>query len=120
MWGETPLHTWWAQQERAGEARKKELLRQLRIWMHALSSKAKSYPADTRKPEPHNLALTTRPAPKNRFGRCPVASAETVCCDLHTLDTVENCGLGCSLARITASLHPVAWTRRCGRSTRPI
>ncbi len=100
MWRETPLHAWWAQEERAGKAQKKELLRRLQASMHTLRSKAKSYPEEAPKPAPHKLALTAQLSPKNRFGRCPVATEETVCCNLHTLDAVENCGLGCSYCTI--------------------
>jgi spore photoproduct lyase len=31
---------------------------------------------------------------------CPVASEETVCCNLRTIDAVENCGFGCSYCTI--------------------
>jgi spore photoproduct lyase len=31
---------------------------------------------------------------------CPVASEETVCCNLRTIDAVENCGMGCSYCAV--------------------
>ena len=31
---------------------------------------------------------------------CPVASEDTVCCNLRTIDAVENCGFGCSYCTI--------------------
>src|SRR3990172_8145513 len=31
---------------------------------------------------------------------CPVASEETVCCNLRTIDAVENCAFGCSYCTI--------------------
>ncbi|MCP4236903.1 MAG: DNA photolyase, partial [Aestuariibacter sp.] len=34
------------------------------------------------------------------LGRCPVASPRTRCCNLQTLDAVENCGYGCSYCSI--------------------
>ncbi len=76
------------------------MLQQLRKGLHALRSEAKSYPANARKLEPHKLALTSQPSAKNRFGLCPVATADTVCCNLHPLDAVENCGMGCSYCTI--------------------
>ena len=34
------------------------------------------------------------------FGSCPVASEKTVCCNLHTIDAVQGCGLGCNYCSI--------------------
>ena len=34
------------------------------------------------------------------LGRCPVASTRTLCCNLQTLDAVDNCGYGCSYCSI--------------------
>ncbi len=34
------------------------------------------------------------------LGRCPVASPRTLCCNLQTLDAVDNCGYGCSYCSI--------------------
>jgi spore photoproduct lyase len=39
------------------------------------------------------------------LGRCPVASARTRCCNLLTLDAVENCGFGCSYCSIQSFYH---------------
>jgi spore photoproduct lyase len=38
--------------------------------------------------------------PKLGLGRCPVASPRTLCCNLQTLDAVDNCGYGCSYCSI--------------------
>ena len=34
------------------------------------------------------------------FGRCPVYSEATSCCNLQTIDAVKNCGFGCSYCSI--------------------
>ncbi len=34
------------------------------------------------------------------FGGCPVYSNTTLCCNLQTIDTVKNCGFGCSYCSI--------------------
>jgi spore photoproduct lyase len=39
------------------------------------------------------------------LGRCPVASERTRCCNLLTLDAVENCGFGCSYCSIQSFYH---------------
>ena len=36
------------------------------------------------------------------FGRCPVASEKTRCCNLMTLDVVESCGFDCSYCSISS------------------
>ena len=51
-------------------------------------------------PKPEPLKLTTHTSDKNIVGRCPVASDETVCCNLYTIDAVENCGFGCNYCTI--------------------
>ena len=38
--------------------------------------------------------------PKLGFGRCPVASSKTRCCNLRTLDAVEGCTFDCSYCSI--------------------
>ena len=37
---------------------------------------------------------------KTIHGMCPVASESTVCCNLRTIDAVENCAFGCSYCTI--------------------
>jgi len=100
MWGDTPLHIWWAQQDRENTARKEELLRQLQDWLHTQRSKAKSYATAMPHPTGHKLELKVEQSRKNIVGPCPVASEETVCCNLYTIDSVQNCGMGCSYCTI--------------------
>ena len=55
----------------------------------------------------YNLSLKSVPiTPKEKIlGKCPVASEKTLCCNLITLDAVENCGFECSYCSIQ-SFYP--------------
>jgi len=39
------------------------------------------------------------------MGKCPVASEKTRCCNLNTLDAVQQCGFGCSYCSIQSFYH---------------
>ncbi len=41
----------------------------------------------------------------NIMGQCPVASAKTRCCNLNTLDAVQQCGFDCSYCSIQSFYH---------------
>lgn len=41
----------------------------------------------------------------NIMGSCPVASEKTRCCNLNTLDAVQQCGFGCSYCSIQSFYH---------------
>lgn len=41
----------------------------------------------------------------NIMGTCPVASEKTRCCNLKTLDAVQQCGFGCSYCSIQSFYH---------------
>jgi len=41
-----------------------------------------------------------KPIDDKIFGRCPVASPKTLCCNLQTLDAVDNCSFDCSYCSI--------------------
>ncbi|MCG8473309.1 MAG: DNA photolyase [Desulfobacterales bacterium] len=41
----------------------------------------------------------------NIMGRCPVASEKTRCCNLNTLDAVQQCGFDCSYCSIQSFYH---------------
>lgn len=41
----------------------------------------------------------------NIMGSCPVASEKTRCCNLQTLDAVQQCGFGCSYCSIQSFYH---------------
>ncbi|MCP3958926.1 MAG: hypothetical protein GY719_13825 [bacterium] len=105
MWRETPLREWWQRQEDGlaltSRPLKKELFRRLRGWLGELRSEAAEYPeGGLEKPRQHSLELAAGRSDKKIMGLCPVASEETVCCNLRTLDAVESCGFGCSYCTI--------------------
>ena len=105
MWGEGGLSQWWEQYDAAasGSSRdhKKRLLRQLDEWLRELAAAPKSYPLDgLPRPQNNNTRPVVRDSNKSIIGMCPVASEETVCCNLRTIDAVENCGMGCSYCAV--------------------
>lgn len=105
-WNETPLLAWWSEQasdlDLRGRELKKELFRRLERRLGELRRQPNHYPAEgLRKPHDHKLQLVAEEREgKNVFGMCPVASEETVCCNLRTIDAVESCGFGCSYCTI--------------------
>lgn len=104
MWCEEPLRLWWdrASRKYQGRRSKKVLLHELGQHLQQLKSRAKVYPSEGL-PKPkarEKKALSIRPSEKKIQGMCPVASEETVCCNLRTIDAVENCAFGCSYCTI--------------------
>jgi spore photoproduct lyase len=105
MWGETALDAWWEEQEsdlaQQGGAVKELLFDRLRTRLQSLRAESRSYPAaGLGKPAQQSLHVVGRASDKNVVGLCPVASEETVCCNLRTIDAVENCGFSCSYCTI--------------------
>ncbi len=103
MWGESGLAEWWKRQARsAGD--KRIFLKKLDRHLLALRRSEKKYPATAQnnnslRPVATRPVVYTRTA-KNIIGPCPVASPKTVCCQLQTIDAVENCVYGCSYCTI--------------------
>ena len=107
MWGEGALSQWWVDAEAAiatnGDlrARKKQLLQSLQAHLSSLRIHPKSFPAEGLPPRPkQKLRRVAKQSDKTIIGMCPVASEETVCCNLRTIDAVENCGMGCSYCAV--------------------
>ncbi|KAA3610743.1 MAG: hypothetical protein D8M58_21110 [Calditrichaeota bacterium] len=104
MWGEKPLAEWWAENVRddANRQNKKNALNLLHDYTNSLKASAKIYPRQglerPKKREKGKIVL--KESDKNIFGWCPVASEKTVCCNLKTIDAVENCIFGCSYCTI--------------------
>jgi len=101
MWDETGLAEWWNTSFPSAVTKKVFLQK---INDHLLSLKrsekkyslniADNYPVQSSKP----VVYTAEE--KNIIGSCPVASAKTLCCQLQTIDAIENCTLGCSYCTI--------------------
>ncbi len=107
MWGEGTLAGWWnvtnPHIELNEPALTKEVfLNRLDEYLSGLKVNPKTYPAEgLEKPKQRaHLKLAEQHSDKKIFGMCPVASEETVCCNLKTIDAVENCAFGCSYCTI--------------------
>jgi len=102
MWGETTLADLWPVIPPGQTSNKKAILPQIHARMQEIKSQAKSYAGGElirpKKREKGKIVLEH--TEKNIFGMCPVASEKTVCCNLKTIDAVENCIFGCSYCTI--------------------
>lgn len=106
MWGEGNLGNWWRTQSSKinldGSQLKKHLLQNLQAHLNELKDKPKIYPEEGL-PKPkqrEKYRIVSEESDKKIWGMCPVASEATVCCNLHTIDAVENCAFGCSYCTI--------------------
>ncbi len=107
MWQEKPLKQWW--QERSEILRSEEIkwdktlfFKELRKYISELKNTEKSYQKFEKekfKTKNTKKIIQTDPG-DNIHGMCPVASPKTVCCNLRTIDAVENCTFGCSYCTI--------------------
>lgn len=104
MWGEHTIKDIWPDQNSfnvSGKARKQQLMKQLRSVWEQHKTKQNSYPDDSDAPK---ISAAAKPQAIHKeklgLGRCPVASPKTLCCNLQTLDAVDNCGYGCSYCSI--------------------
>ncbi|MEW8029765.1 MAG: spore photoproduct lyase family protein [Candidatus Thiodiazotropha sp.] len=110
MWGEQPLYEIWPEidvDKLDPKQRRQRLLQTIHYHWRQLQQAPKRYPPipvaagqDVQRirrieTEKHKLAL----------GPCPVASPRTRCCNLMTLDAVENCGFDCSYCSIQSFYH---------------
>lgn len=106
MWEAPPLSELWPQAPPAGaddrRERKKQILEQLHHHWQQLKAGGPLYPpapAKTR-PVPIKLEVERREKTGLGLGYCPVASTQTRCCNLLTLDAIESCGFDCSYCSI--------------------
>lgn len=110
MWGEDELARVWPVLDETGLApkpRRQQLLSYLRQHWQALKEKPFRF-AGIAPPNSHNGERIRRVnVEKERLGLgwCPVASPRTRCCNLLTLDAVENCGFDCSYCSIQSFYH---------------
>ena len=106
MWAESDIIAWWRESGLNGQPvnanSKKVLLQKLQAYVQDLKRSAKIYPANglPRPPFRAKKPIYVEKTDKKVFGQCPVASEKTVCCNLHTIDAVENCAFGCSYCTI--------------------
>jgi len=106
LWGERGLISWWdesrAKTARTGRELKRHMLAGLEEWVTDLKRRPARYPPDgSVKPGKRiSKPVVTRESKKKVWGMCPVASEKTVCCNLRTIDAVENCVFGCSYCTV--------------------
>jgi spore photoproduct lyase len=62
-------------------------------------------PTPARSRRSYRIRFSDRGRGNLGLGLCPVASERTRCCNLLTLDVVENCGFGCSYCSIQSFYH---------------
>ncbi|MCG8486400.1 MAG: hypothetical protein MI756_02935 [Chromatiales bacterium] len=110
MWGEGELAHYWAAElpaELAPKQRRKLLLDHLREAWQALREKPNHYPTIPLTPPRAEQRIRRGEVEKQKLGLgpCPVASPRTRCCNLLTLDAVENCGFDCSYCSIQSFYH---------------
>jgi spore photoproduct lyase len=110
MWGERPLHEIWPAVDTAKGDPKRQRQRLLQLieqhWQQ-LQQAPKRYP-----PLPldegqgiQRIRRVETDKDQLALGPCPVASPRTRCCNLMTLDAVENCGFDCSYCSIQSFYH---------------
>ncbi|MDZ7291417.1 MAG: hypothetical protein ONB44_07760 [candidate division KSB1 bacterium] len=106
MWGEGNLKDWWQAQtlqtDRKGGRLKEHLLKKLHLHLETLRNTPPAYPGEalSRPKQRDKNLIVTEKSGKKIYGMCPVASDKTVCCNLRTIDAVENCIFGCSYCTI--------------------
>ncbi|MCP4876159.1 MAG: DNA photolyase [Gammaproteobacteria bacterium] len=104
MWGAESIRDVWPEESRhtaSAKALKQQVMRQLQSSWEEYKNRANRYPENACAPR-ISAASIPRAVDKNSLGlgRCPVASPRTLCCNLQTLDAVDNCGYGCSYCSI--------------------
>jgi len=106
MWGEEDIISWWGRANHDSQIRtssnKKTALSQLKSFLNQLKQQEKVYPEKIKFTPAmrESRIITTDENDKKIFGMCPVASDKTICCNLYTIDAVENCVFGCSYCTI--------------------
>lgn len=106
MWGEGNIKSWWLENSNLNKLysskEKKNILIQLQDYLDQLRKQEKVYSDNSffkPKYRQQNL-IVSDDSDKTIHSKCPVASEKTVCCNLHTIDAVENCVFGCSYCTI--------------------
>ena len=104
MWGGESIVEIWPEEKSlggSGKELKRRVMAHLRsVWVKE-RARGNQYPPDSEAPK---ISAAAKPVAIVKeslgLGRCPVASPRTLCCNLNTLDAVDNCGYGCSYCSI--------------------
>ncbi|MEJ2692425.1 MAG: radical SAM protein [Candidatus Thiodiazotropha sp.] len=110
MWDAGPLASVWPEMADTGLApkqRRQRLLQAVRGHWQALKQHPFHYPEIplSRAYSAERVRRVSVDKERLGLGRCPVASPRTRCCNLLTLDAVENCGFDCSYCSIQSFYH---------------
>jgi spore photoproduct lyase len=110
MWGEGALERVWSADPPSGYSPKQQrqwLLRQVVQYWQTLRETPNHYPPIPVSPSRKEQRIQRVFVEKEQLGLgcCPVASPRTRCCNLLTLDAVENCGFDCSYCSIQSFYH---------------
>jgi len=104
MWGKGTIEDVWPEeksQRAPTKVRKQRIMTLLRSNWEAYKKNDNKYPTDCNTAK---ISAASKPRAIEKsslgLGRCPVASPRTLCCNLQTLDAVDNCGYGCSYCSI--------------------
>lgn len=110
MWGAGGLEAIWPDPPAAGlppKSRRQQLLETVRSRWQSLREKPFRFP-EIPVANGGSAARIRRVSVEKEhlgLGWCPVASPRTRCCNLLTLDAVENCGFDCSYCSIQSFYH---------------
>ncbi|MGD8913911.1 MAG: radical SAM protein [Candidatus Thiodiazotropha sp.] len=110
MWGEPPLYETWPRIDvtiEDSKRRRQRVLKAIQSHWRQLQQTPKHYPpiAVTNVEQIQRIRRVETEKDKLALGPCPVASPRTRCCNLMTLDAVENCGFDCSYCSIQSFYH---------------
>ncbi|MCB2263104.1 MAG: hypothetical protein LGR52_09230 [Candidatus Thiosymbion ectosymbiont of Robbea hypermnestra] len=110
LWGEPSLIAVWPPapgRERPPKERRALVVDALRRHAERLRATPRRYgaPVATLGAGEYRIRARDRGREGLGLGRCPVASERTRCCNLLTLDAVENCGFGCSYCSVRSFYH---------------
>ncbi len=110
MWDESPLPAVWPAAPAADlppKERRALVVGVLRRHRERLRMTPRQYGTPVATPRSGGYRVRVRDRVRGHLGlgRCPVASERTRCCNLLTLDAVENCGFGCSYCSVRSFYH---------------
>lgn len=99
MWGEN-LPDEIENSEFVNKKSSKEIFNFMRDYHKNLKESLHSYKNFSTCYKPKNFKISSFKSPKIALGSCPVASQNTRCCNLMTLDAINSCGFDCSYCSI--------------------
>jgi spore photoproduct lyase len=110
QWDEAPLQSIWPtipDKYQAPKDRKRHLINALKSRWQQLKDEPTRYTGEAVTPPINEYRIQTNSDKKDQLGLgyCPVASEKTRCCNLLTLDAVDNCGFDCSYCSIQSFYH---------------